>query len=101
MATLQGALKTLPLSTNVRPVDLSQAPEGYASLRYVASEARRERPRVPLSVTAAQAMEAILAEPRRRVPLLLALSWVCCGRTGDLVQLSTADFVWAGGGRCR
>ena len=36
-----------------------------------------------------------MAEPRRKVRLLLALTWVCCGRTGELIQLSTADFEWA------
>jgi hypothetical protein len=97
MAILQGAFKQLPLSTNVQQVDLSLSPEWCASLRYVASEAKSERPRVPLSATAAQVTAAILAEPLRKVRLLLALTWVCCGRTGDLTQLSPADFEWASG----
>ena len=95
MATLQGAMKALSLVTNVQPVELAQSAEWCASLRFVAAEAKSERPRVPLAASAELVKAAILAEPRRKVRLLLALTWVCCGRTGDLVQLSPADFQWA------
>jgi len=94
MATLQGAMAKIPLARNVMAVDLSQSAEWQAALRFVASQARSEKPKVPIAATAQQVKAAMAAEPRRAVRLLLAMTWACCGRTGDILQLGLEDVQW-------
>ena len=96
MAEVAGALRNLPVSQGIGSVTLSDSAEWLAAIRGVAGQAKSERPRVPKAATAAQILAAIRAETRRPVRLLLALTWLCCGRTGDCRLLSAYDLALNG-----
>ena len=98
LAELQGALRNLPLTRGVPAVDLSSSIEWTAALKTVASRAKSERPRVPKAATADQVTAALRAEPDRATRLLLAITWLLCGRTGDCRQLTADDVVAHPGG---
>ena len=89
MAELQGALAFLPVSRGLPAIELG--PEWLAALKGAASQAKSERPRVPLAATPQDILGAIRSEPHRPTKLLTATSWLCCGRTGDCRQLAPAD----------
>jgi len=80
------------LVTNGLPaIVLAEDPEWMAALKHATSQARSERPRVPVAVTYAQICEAIRLEPKRAVKLLVGLTWLCAGRTRDCRQLERPD----------
>ena len=60
---------------------------------------RSEHPRVPKAATADQVTAALRAEPSRPTRLLLAVTWLLCGRTGDCLQLEKDDVVARDGSR--
>jgi hypothetical protein len=88
MASIQGALRNLTLTQGVAPVLLSQAQEWTAALKTVAAKARAERPRIPQPCTTTQIDEALRKERHRPTALLLAMTWICAGRTGDCRKLN-------------
>jgi hypothetical protein len=96
MAELAGALRNLPVSCGIGPIQLADDPQWVAALHGVAGRAKAERPRVPTAIRVAEIIAAIRAEPRRAVKLLLALTWLVCGRTGDCRQLSPGDLALSG-----
>jgi hypothetical protein len=91
MAELQGALKNLDVARGIPPILLSRSAEWIAAIRGVAALARSERPRVPKAATAQQVLLAITQENSLNTRRLLALTWLACGRTGDIRQLAAAD----------
>ena len=91
MAAIQGALKNLPISHGIGPVDLALSAEWLAAIKGVGGMAKSERPKVPHEASANQILDAIRKESSRPVKLLTALTWLCCGRTGDCRQLESAD----------
>ncbi len=98
MATLQGAMKALPLYRNTtRSIALMDDAEWAAAMAAVQAKARSETARVPKAVTAAQieraAMIAGTPEPMR---ILLLLAWCLAARIGDLTKLKLHDIVWHG-----
>jgi len=95
LAELAGALSNLPVSHGIPAIPLSESAEWIAAIRGVAGRAKSERPRVPIGANADQIFAALQAEPRRHVKLLLALTWLCCGRTGDCRQLKPDDLILA------
>ena len=90
-AEVQGALKNLDVSRGIPALHLARSSEWTAAIKGVAARARSELPRTPISASASQVLAAMLAEPHRGTRLLLALTWLCCGRTGDIRQLNPTD----------
>jgi len=91
MCLLQGALQKLPLTHGVPAVKLSESAEWAAALTFAASQARSERPKFAKICTYANVISAIRMESSRAVRLLLGMSWLLCGRTGDVRQLLPND----------
>ena len=96
MAEIAGALRNLPISSGIPAVELSTDPQWVAAMRGVAGHARAERPRTPKAATAEQIRMTMAAEPNMEVRRLLALTWLCCGRTGDCRQLQPEDLSLVG-----
>jgi hypothetical protein len=91
MAELQGAFASLPISHGIAAVRLANHPAWVQALRAAAGRARSERPRVPVAATAADITNAMRNAGSDDLRRLLALSWLCAGRTGDIRQLRATD----------
>ncbi|CUE72298.1 TATE DNA transposon, putative, partial [Bodo saltans] len=91
LAELAGALKNLPVSRGIPMVDLSVDPQWLAAIRGTAGQAKEERPKVPEPISSTDITKALINEPRMAVRRLLAMTWLCCGRTGDVRQLAPGD----------
>ncbi len=97
LCEVQGAFRNLPLTHGLESLDISSNPEWSAALKHAAASARSERPRVPVAATFSQICEAIRLEQRRPVKLLIAMTWLCTGRTGDCRTLDPRDVVSVAG----
>jgi hypothetical protein len=93
LAELQGALVNMNLFLGLPPIRLASDPEWAAALKFVASQTRSERPKFAKSAGFAQIQAALEQEPSEGVRLLLLMTWLCAGRTGDIRQLDTHDIV--------
>ena len=87
MATMQGALKKLPLYVQGAPVDLALDPEWVAACKSAQAKAKSEAARVPLAASMAWMEAAILAAPDMQMKILLMLAWCVAARIGDLLKL--------------
>ena len=96
LAEIAGALRNLPISQGIPSLELSNDQQWAAAIRGVAGRAKAERPRVPRPISAEQVQQALQAEPKRHIRLLLATTWLCCGRTGDCRQLHSEDLALNG-----
>jgi hypothetical protein len=93
MAETQGALKNLDVARGIPALLLSRSAAWCSAIKGVAARARSELPRVPKAASPRQVLAAIAQEPSVNTRRLLALTWLACGRTGDIRQLTAADVV--------
>lgn len=93
MATLQGALRALPVYYRLQPLMLSDDEIWRAAMMAAQKSAKEHDVRTPKAATYEVVCRAIQSEPRLQVKTLILLSWLSCARVGDTLQLMTTDVV--------
>jgi len=90
-ATLQGALRILPMYVASRSVDLTSDVEWSSGLKYIASRSREEQPRSVKPARMGDIQKAIDGTDTVPLKAALALSWILAARFGDVLGLQFED----------
>jgi integrase len=93
MATLQGALRLLPLyRATDASLALAAAPTWQMAMRAANGHAKAEMPRQALAATLEQVTEAAArCAEKKDVRACIILSWLAAGRVGDILKLHRHD----------
>ena len=94
LASVQGALRILPLYVQTNPVVLADIPEWKHGVKYATTRAREEAPRAVRPMTADQALRAVDNGKDLEIKSTIALSWLIAARVGDVLQLKGEDVAW-------
>ena len=94
-ASLQAACRLLPLYKQCAPVLLHQYPVWSQGLKTWARKSKEESPRSVYAATVQDIDRAISLTTDKAVQSLLAVSWLCCARIGDVLQLTHTDVKWS------
>ena len=93
-ASLQGALKILPLYCSGSPsIKLSFDPFWTQSMRARQIAAREETPSQPTPATVDQIMQVVVKTERDPVAIAILLGWLTAARLGCIRQLAKKDIV--------
>lgn len=88
MATAHGALRLLPLyTTTTHSVMMKESIVWMQSMKAVSKEAKQEVPVQATPATWEKVLEAIRKASKVEVRVALLMTWLTCGRGGDVLQL--------------
>lgn len=87
MATAHGALRLLPLYAKADSVMLKECVVWMQSMKAVSKQTKQEVPNQATPATWELVEEALSKEPQLFVRMALMLTWMTCGRGGDVLQL--------------
>lgn len=92
MAALQGALKLLPTyRCGTKPVCLSQDATWSQAMDAARKKAQEEQPAQAKCAAYEDIRKALAMEMSLPVRVALIISWIVCGRIGDVLQLMCSD----------
>ena len=91
MATLQGALRILPLYRNAEGVRLADDPEWALASAAAQRRSKVERARVPQAASFEGMRRAIGGTPSLPLRAILMFAWSAAARIGDVLRLRKAD----------
>jgi len=94
LASVQGALRILPLYVRAEPVMLGEMPEWRQGVKYAVTRTKEEAPRAVRPMTAAQAVAAVERTADVEVKAAIALSWLVAARVGDILLLNGDDYAY-------
>ena len=100
MATTHGALRILPVyARGAGAMMLKESVLWMQAMKGAARAAKEHRVNQPLAATWDEVKKAIQLEANRKVRMALLLTWLTCGRGGDVLLLQPRDVECKGGGR--
>lgn len=89
MATAHGALRLLPLyAEGELPVLMRESVTWMSAMKAAAKMAKQHPPKQPTAAKWAEVEEAIKRETSTAVRMALLLTWLTCGRGGDVLLLN-------------
>ena len=92
MATAHGALRLLPLyAEGELPVLLRESVTWMSAMKAAAKMAKQHPPTQPTAATWKEVVEAMSKEPEAAVRMALLVTWLTCGRGGDVLLLKPSD----------
>ncbi len=92
MATAHGALRLLPLYTEGElPVLMRESVTWMSAMKAAAKMAKQHPPTQPTAATWKEVEEAISKETQTSVKMALLITWLTCGRGGDVLLLKPSD----------
>ena len=92
LATAHGALRLLPLyAEGELPVLMRESVTWMSAMKAAAKMAKQHPPKQPTAATWKEVEEAIAKEPKTAIRMALLMTWLTCGRGGDVLLLKPSD----------
>lgn len=87
MATIQGALRLLPIYADQPPIMMKECTVWTQSMKAVSKQTKQELPEQANPASWDLVKKAVELEPHKSTKMAVMLTWLTCGRAGDVLQL--------------